>query len=140
MPDDVPVDQQPKASTRRRPPVLGLVCACLLALLGTAFGVRVIAERSKPKVQFCADVGLLGPPASTPEAALSAWIAEYTPRQPPESQWHRTGPTFTNRTYSHEGGYGLQSVSASQGVRGPNGETPRRADQWSIDGGCVGRP
>ena len=59
--------------------------------------------------------------------------------QPPESEWHRTGSTFTNQTYGHKGGYGLASVTVYQGASNlrnlEGGTTPR--DQWSVDGGCV---
>jgi hypothetical protein len=138
-PDEDAVDQQPAAAPRRRVPVLGLVCVCSLVVVGGAIGLPVLVKRSGPPARFCRDVGLFGPPASTPEAALSAWITAYPADQPPESEWHRTGSTFTNQTYGHKGGYGLASVTVYQGASNlrnlEGGTTP--SDQWSVDGGCV---
>jgi hypothetical protein len=135
-------------TSRRRIPTLGLLCVPLLVAAGFLLHARL---EPKPKVVFCAGVGLLGPPGATPSEAFSGWLSAAreardasgnalpeSSSQPPENEWKQVGSTFTNRTYEHPGGYGLRSVGASPGGHDwPPGTTPYGPDQWSIEGGCV---
>ncbi len=115
--------------------MLGLVCAVLLPIAGAALYIRV-ADPFKPQVRWCAGVGLLGPPGSSPDEALAAFLTARD-GQPPASEWRRRGLDYENKTYDHSGGYGLRSVQVSQGGNDwPPGE-PYTADQWSVEGGCV---
>src|SRR4051812_25034775 len=131
-PSDTAPEHAQGAAPARHLPILGMVCLCLLVVAGAVLYVRV-ADPFKPKVTFCAGVGLVGPPASTPEGAFSAWLSQGT-GQPSESEWHRNGSTFANRTYDHGGGYGFRSVRASPGGHDWPPGSAYSSDQWSIEG------
>lgn len=126
-----------------------MACVALLVVVGAA--ALVLRSTDDEPTKFCSGIGLAATESSqSPEIAFSRWLAT-RPDLPPLDQWKRAGAdrsianspesaAFENR--ERDGGYagGLAVVILVQGGR--NGTTGNRfpADEWSVDGACLGYP
>jgi hypothetical protein len=122
---------EPKA--HRLDAVHGTILALLVVVVviaGIAGFQRIRGPQASTK--FCAGVGLMGPVASSPDAALAAWL-QTDPTSGTPSDWARDddGPSSASdvdyRLVVDRTGYHFVSVHASAVAGG-----------WSIQGACVG--
>jgi hypothetical protein len=115
--------------SRARTYALGVLLILAIALLA----VRAWPTHHAPR--FCEGVGLGGPPADSPRAALDAWIMA-DGSQPPSSAWVQSGDDFMNTRYEGGRASGMHSVMVERGSAHslPQALPP---DKWTVQGGCV---
>lgn len=104
----------------------------LIVFLVAATSVTYMAWRARqPSVpKFCAGVGLFGPPAASPRAALDSFLGHDS-----SPEWRQRGTNFINTSYSSDRNNGYQSIQVAQGESVPG--TSVAPDQWTVQGACV---
>ena len=131
-------ESDPETPDRRAgaPRWLGIVLAGCVVV--AAVGLFALHERNSAELRTCADVGLAGPSAPTPEAALDAFLNQRNPRTgavpaaPVDpSAWHRTYTSARGVIFEigedPPANVGLHEVTVSQAAD----------NQWSASAGCA---